>query len=262
MIRRAIELQDDEASATEYGSLSADMLAKVAGELGIPQHHLDRAMAEQRAGLLESAPPAGLFDRILGLSDLEEAVVVEGTRPEVEHAVTGWFSAHEGLRVRKRTADGAVWEKDARPLASIRMGLGLTEGTKVLRDAGSVEHKVKTIDEDEHLVSVAVDPGRLRTTGEVLLAVVAALSVFGAIGVAAGTGSVLGSLATAFWTAAVFGTATILGIRAWSRRVSNALERALYAVRDPQSAGVYEPVPGWLGSVLRGIGLIPRRWRS
>jgi hypothetical protein len=66
-------------------------------------------------------------------------------------------------------------------------------------------------------------------------------------------------LATAFWTAAIFGTATVLGIRAWSRRVHNALVRALDAVRDPESAGLDEPIPGWLGSVLRGIGLVPRR---
>lgn len=254
VMRRAISLHDDDA-IVDSGSFDVETLRAVATELGIPQHHLERALAEQRAGMLEPPPSASPVDRLLGVADLEQSTVVEGSRTEVEWAVRTWLSKHEGLRIISRSDDGATWEKDTRPLTSIRIGLGLTQGSKSLREVGTVEHSVRSLGNDEQVVSIKADPERLRTVAGVLSALAAVLAVTGGVIVAAGTGSVLAGLGTAVVTASVLGGAVVGGIRAWAARIRRAGARAIDAVRSPAASGLHEPVSGWLGSVLRGLGL-------
>ncbi|NND84195.1 MAG: hypothetical protein HKN46_03510 [Acidimicrobiia bacterium] len=46
---------------------------------------------------------------------------------------------NEAMRLRRRDGTVQVWEKDPRPLANLRAGLGLTAGGKALRAMGSVD---------------------------------------------------------------------------------------------------------------------------
>lgn len=254
VIRRAIRLQDDFAEP-DFGTFDVETLRAAAAELGIPQQHLERALAEQRAGLLESPPPAGTFDQLLGITDLDQSTVVVGSKGEAERAVSTWLSRHEGMRVIRRSSDGATWEKDTRPLTSLRMGLGLTDGSKALREVGTVEHSVRSLSGGEQFVSIKANPEKLRTVGGVLMALAAALALTGGVAVAAGTGSILAGIATALLASAALGAAVIGGVRSWAGRIRRAAERAIDAVRRPSSAQLYGQVPGWLGTVLRSLGL-------
>jgi hypothetical protein len=254
VMRRAIRLQDDSAEP-DFGTFDVETLRAAAAELGIPQRHLERALAEQRAGLLESPPRAGVFDQLLGITDLDQSTVVAGSRAEAERAVTTWLSKHEGMRVIRRSSNGATWEKDTRPLTSLRMGLGLTDGSKALREVGTVEHSVHSLDEGEQFVSIKADPEKLRSVGGVLMALAAALALTGGVAIAAGTESILAGIATALLTGAALGAAVVGGVRSWAGRIRRAAERAIDAVRRPSSSRLYEQVPGWLGTVLRSLGL-------
>lgn len=254
VIRRAIRIQDD-STEPDVGTFDVETLRAAAAELGIPRQHLDRAIAEQRAGLLDPSPRAGTFDQLLGVTDLDQTTVVAGSKMEVERTVTTWLSRHEGMRVVRRSSDGATWEKDTRPLTSIRMGLGLTEGSKALREVGTVEHSVHSLDASEQFVSIKADPEKLRTVGGVLMALAAAVALTGGAAVAAGTGSILAGIATALLTGAALGGAVVGGIRSWAGRIRRAAERAIDAVRRPSVSRRSEPVPGWLGTVLRSLGL-------
>ena len=254
VMRRAIRLQDDSAEP-DFGTFDVETLRAAAAELGIPQRHLERALAEQRAGLLESPPRAGAFDQLLGITDLDQSTVIVGSKAEAERAVTTWLSKHEGMRVIRRSSDGATWEKDTRPLTSLRMGLGLTDGSKALREVGTVEHSVRSLDEGEQFVSIKADPEKLRSVGGVLMALAAALALTGGVAIAAGTGSILAGIVTALLAGAALGAAVVGGVRSWAGRIRRAAERAIDAVRRPSSSRLYEQVPGWLGTVLRSLGL-------
>ena len=255
VMRRAINLHDEDAAALESGSFDVDTLRAVAAELGIPRQHLERALAEQRAGMLKPRPSPGPIDRMLGVADLEQSAIVSGRRAEVERATMTWLSKHEGLRVVRRSEDGATWEKDTRPLTSIRVGLGLTQGSKALRDVGTVEHSVRSVADDEQLVTIRTDPEKLRSVAGALVVLVAVVALTGGVAVAAGTGSVLAGLGTAAVAALGLGAAVLGGIRSWAGRIRRAGERAIDAVRRPEASGLNEPVSGWLGAVLRVLGL-------
>ena len=253
VMRRAIRLQDDSAEP-DLGTFDVETLHAAAAELGIPRHHLERALAEQRAGLLDSPPRAGVLDRFLGIAELDQSAVVDANKAQTERAVTLWLSKHEGMRVVRRSPDGATWEKDTRPLTSLRMGLGLTEGSKALREVGTVEHSVRSLADDEQFVSIKANPGKLRTVGGVLIALTAALALTGGVAVAAGTGSILAGITTALLAGAALGAAVVGGIRSWAGRIRRAAERAIDAVRTPSSTRLTDPIPGWLGTVLRSLG--------
>lgn len=257
VMRRAISLHDEDAAVLESGSFDVDTLRAVAAELGIPRQHLERALAEQRAGVLQPRPSAGPIDRMLGVADLEQSAIVNGRRAEVERATMIWLSKHEGLRVVRRSEDGATWEKDTRPLTSIRVGLGLTQGSKALRDVGTVEHSVRSVAHDEQVVTIKTDPEKLRAVAGALLVLVAVVALTGGAAVAAGTGSVLAGFGTAAVAVLGLGAAVLGGIRSWARRIRRAGERAIDAVRRPEASGLNEPMSGWLGTVLRGLGLSP-----
>lgn len=261
VIRRAIELTDEENERFEYGRLDADTLETVAAELGIPARHVQRAIAEQRVALHDPDDEASIIDRIFGITDLDEAAVVDGDRGDVELAMTTWMESHEGLRVKRHTVDGAVWMKDERPLTAIKMGLGMTHGSKTLRGTGEVEHAIRTIGEREHLVSMTVSKRLLR-----------AVAVWGSLGIATVMGVlglVLGltvGLGVGLAVALVGGGAGLAGlwggVRSWAGRVRDAVDRAVAAVIDPDRSGVFDTLPGRLGGWLKSMGVAGSRKRS
>lgn len=260
VIRRAIQLTDEEQEEYQYGTMDAATLEKVAAELGIPARHVQRALAEQRAGLHQPADVDTRLDRLFGIVDLDEAAIIEGSRHDVEEAVAAWMHNHEGMRVRRHSDEATVWMKDDRPLAAIRMGLGVTHGSKSLRTAGDVEHLVRSIGENEQLLSITASKHRLRTAAKLWL-IGASLPVVAGVlaGITGGLEALIPMLAGGIALAGAIAGAAVAGVRGWAAKIRTAVERAVDAVTDPEGSGVFDTFPGRLGSFLKSIGLLPRQ---
>lgn len=127
IIARAVEAQ---ASDTE--SFSADDVVRIAGELGIPPREVRRAMSEELRSTHSTR--RGLLD-----TEVSATRLVDGEPDEVARRVNAWLQRHEAMRLRRRDGALQVWEKDPRPLANLRAGLGLTAGGKDLRSIGSID---------------------------------------------------------------------------------------------------------------------------
>ena len=127
IIARAVEAQSDLTD-----SYSAEDVMRIAGELGIPPEQVRRAMAEELR--TPRSTRRGLLD-----TEIASSRLVDGTPDEVAQKVTAWLQRNEAMRLRRRDGAVQVWEKDPRPLANIRAGLGLTAGGNDLRGMGAID---------------------------------------------------------------------------------------------------------------------------
>ena len=258
VILRALELTDADVERDSYGMLDIETLEVVARELNIPLRHLRAAMAEQRTRTATEGDDSW-FDRLLKIDQLDGATLVKGNVDAVHRALVTWFTSHEGLRAVHVVANRGEWEKDSTPLTSLRMGLGMTNSSRALRGAGTIHHEIKSIGIEEHIVTIEAGKELVRMTGKGLLAGAATLSVLAAVSVAAGPASLGAGLLTGLLTALVFTTGAIAGVRAWAGRINRSIRRALGAITDPASSGVFDALPGSVGRFLRGLGLGRRR---
>lgn len=253
VIRRALELTDAETHGAEHGSLDRETLEIVARELGIPMKHLTRALAEQHIAAATGGDDTW-FDRMMRIDELDGATLVRGNRDAVQRAIVTWFNAHEGLRAVQTGPDRGEWEKDTTPLTAIRMGLGMTNASRALRSAGTVRHEITSIGPDEHLVSIEAGKALLRATAKGLVAGAVSLAVLAGIAIAAGPGTAATGALAAVWTALLFGAGATLAVRSWAGRISRGIRRALDAITHPRESGVYDRLPGRLGSFLESLG--------
>ncbi len=253
VIRRALELTDEETHGAEHGSLDRATLEIVARELGIPMKHLTRALAEQQIAAATGGDDTW-FDRLMRIDELDGATLVRGNRDAVQQALVTWFNTHEGLRAVQTGPNRGEWEKDTTPLTAIRMGLGMTNSSRALRSAGTVTHEITSLGPDEHLVSIEAGKGLLRATAKGLVAGAISLAVLAGIAIAAGPGNLASGALAAVWTALLFGAGATLAVRSWAGRISRGIRRALGAITHPRESGVYDRLPGKLGSFLENLG--------
>ena len=237
IIRRAVELQvDDDLSLP---TLDEKALHRVAEELGIEPGHLRRAIAEARTSLEEPNP--SLFDRLFAPGSITESAIVYSDRETVESRLGEWMSKQEGLRLRRKLADGGVWEKDSHVLTRIRMGLRLGRGSRVLRNSRKVTHRIQAIKDEEQALALEAETHTLKTVGAAAVAGLGVVATAGAIvGSAAGAPEIAIPVATAGFT--LGSTAIVLGVKVWLSNVKDALRRALDGVSSPDVMKVGDPL--------------------
>ena len=257
VIRRAIELTDNEDALEDYGSLDRHTLEIVANELGIPLKHLTRALAEQKMHSGLEADDSR-FDRLMGITELDGAALVKGDGAAVQKTLATWFKSHEGLRAVRLSEESGEWERDTTPITAIRMGLGMSNSARVLRGVGEVHHQITSVGNDEHLVSIEAGKPRVRATARWLLASAVGLAILAGVAVALGPSGVGSGILAGVWTAVLFGAGAAFGVRSWSRRISRAIERTLDAVTDPKASGVFDRMPGRFGAFLESLGVLKK----
>lgn len=248
VLHRAIELQLGE----QYGlqPLDEDALVRIAREVGIDSSHLRRALAEVRADpptTAESWP-----ERMFAPDRTVASRTVKMTRAEAETALVDWMRQSEGMRMRSRVTDGALWEKDKHLLTTLRMSLRMGDASSAVRDARDVVHRIHPISEGEQIISLEADSSGIQTVGKVLLGV-------GAVGAVVGAGTVIGatdigplqSAAMAAGGLAVWSTAAILGVRAWGRRLRDGLRRAVDGAAHPDIRGRDDSLVGQFDRLRR-----------
>lgn len=233
ILRRAIQLQTEE-STRKVEPIDRDKLMRMAAELNVDPDFLLRALAEHQAGVSLDDRLDDVWQKVLAPDKVMGTRIVKGPRDRVEATAESWFRSQEGLRPRRHYEDGALWEKDSHPIASIRMGLKLGQGTGALRDTRGVTHRIREIKPGEQLVSIEANTAGLRKTGQSLLAA-GAVATAGAVGigsVAFGGPLEPGTIALALSTLTVFTGSTILGVRMALKRLKRGIARALDAVSD------------------------------
>ncbi|NNF65131.1 MAG: hypothetical protein HKN07_12860 [Acidimicrobiia bacterium] len=248
VLHRAIELQLGE----QYGlqPLDEDALVRIAQEVGIDSAHLRRALAEVRAN-----PPTATeswAERMFAPDRTAASRTVAMSREEAETALVDWMRQSEGMRMRSRVADGALWEKDKHLLTTLRMTLRMGDASSAVRDARDVIHRVHPISPDEQVISLEADSSGIQTVGKVLLGV-------GAVGAVVGAGSVIGatdigplqSAAMAAGGLAVWSTAAVFGVRAWGRRLRDGLRRAVDGAAHPDIRGRDDSLAGQFDRLRR-----------
>ncbi len=104
VIRRAAELASADVDAEDR--ISEPELIRIAGELGLPPHHVRQALYE----LGESRPPQGWADRHLGTSRLVVGRAVPGRADEIMERMERYLTTEEYLRLIRRRDEFASFQ--------------------------------------------------------------------------------------------------------------------------------------------------------
>lgn len=250
VLRRALELSD--VSGTQHPQDQLEVLRSVAAELGIPAGALDRALAEERAGLLTTVdrparrakgPRRSLADVVAGPAEVEVSrVLPQPSDPLVELDV--WFRKVHVLRRRMLADSTGVWERRTDAGAVMKRSVTVWTGEGRLGEVPEIRALQHDLG-DERLIRVRADLRRSRTG---YLAGGATIGASGAAG-AVVAGIVLAPVAFVAAPVAVAIGALVAG--SYRRRVrvtAQELERVLDQV-------AYGEVPrGPLGTVAEHFG--------
>ncbi len=233
VLRRAVELQaagDDAAEA----ELSEDVLVRIAAEVGVSEANLRRALAEVQA---TPAAEGGAWGRLLAPDRVSVSELIARQEDEVVAALAGWMRQVQGMRLRRRTEHGGLWEKDTHLVTRLRMGLRM-QRPPALRSAGGVSHTVRPAGRDEQLVEMGADTEGLRQIGQVLLAAGAAVGGVAAASAVAGLegAAQVGALAGIAAGLAAWSGTVVWRVRSRVRRIRDALRRAVDCAADPDLA--------------------------
>ncbi len=257
IIRRAVELQVDDDLALP--TLDEKALHRVADELGIEPGHLRRAIAEARTSLERTDP--GVFDRLFAPGSITESAIVYADRETVESRLGDWMSRQEGLRLRRKLADGGVWERDSHVLTRIRMGLRMGRGSRVLRNSRKVTHRVQAIRDEEQALALEAETHTLKTVGAAAVAGLGAVAAAGAAyGAAAGVPEI--AIPAAAGGFLLGGGAIIMGVKVWLSRVKDALRRALDSVSSPDVMEGGDPLERQLRRLRKNFKEARREFRG
>jgi hypothetical protein len=162
VIQRAVELETETGSAVP--ELSEQDVLRIAGEVGLSEANVRRALAEHQAGgggdlLVERGWITGLCGS--GLVETKRQVL----RPadEVRLELESHFQANESLRLVRRTSSASLWEPDRGIVASVMRGLDVFgRGYQLAKNSQAVELDVVPLSDESCQVSLTTDLGSQR----------------------------------------------------------------------------------------------------
>ncbi len=233
ILERAIELESAAPGPGPNSAMSAEMLAHIAEELGIDVKHLRQAVSEELMRVDTGAP--SFLDRLLMPGTLVAHGPVAGSEAAVRQVVDAWMSNHEGLRKRAEVDGSVTWERDRSLGATIAHALGGNRGTGAVRRSRKVVTTVRPATDTEQVVVVEADIGVARATvvGLLVAAVGIGAAATGVSSLIPPTGVSAGDVAAGAVTFGLLGGGVLLGARMYVRRMRDALERVVDAVRSP-----------------------------
>lgn len=168
VIRRASELQARTSDASHDGVTEAELL-RIGREIGLAPEHVQRALAEVRAG----GGAVGRTESALGEGRVSAGRTVRGSADGVAADLDRYMRERECLAVLRRYPERTVYEKERGLRAGIAMAseIGRTlgdAGPRVgagfqLRKVRQVEVAVAALDEEVSHVTLSADLTNLRT---------------------------------------------------------------------------------------------------
>ena len=248
VIRRAAELATSDPDAGE-GALTEAELFRIAGEVGLSDTHVRRALADVRSG----AEGGSVLDRVFGPSSVRASRVAPANPQEIASAVDDFLVASQLLQPVRRGV-GVLQYRPAVDWASqLARAASFRSRKYYVASARSVEVQMESIDDDRTLVEFLVDPG---TRGDDI-----AGAVFGGGVVGGGVGSLAAvGLATVAPVGLAIGLGVVVGAGAWSG-VTYAVGRS----HKKKLQEVQTELEGVLDALEMGASLEPppaswRRW--
>jgi hypothetical protein len=159
VIRRASELAASEAESGE-GTLDEAELLRIAGEVGLPERHVRKALEEMRTGLIIREPtPTSALDRTFGPESLRATRVVARTPREIADQFDAFLVGGQLLQQVRRT-DRMLQYRPAVDWASqVARAASATKGRYYVAAARWVEVRLEPLEQGRTLIEIEVDPG-------------------------------------------------------------------------------------------------------
>ena len=154
VIRRAAEIASSDPEGGE-GALTEGELFRIAGEVGLSEQHVRRALSEVRSG----ASGGGPLDRIFGPSAVSAARVVEGSPEALADEIDDFLVASRLLQPVRRGV-GILQYRPALDWASqLARAASFSSRKSYVASAKSVEVRLERVDDNRTLIDLVVDPG-------------------------------------------------------------------------------------------------------
>jgi hypothetical protein len=159
VIRRASELAASEAESGE-GTLDEAELLRIAGEVGLPERHVRKALEEMRTGLIIREPtPTSALDRTFGPESLRATRVVARTPREIADQFDAFLVGGQLLQQVRHT-DRMLQYRPAVDWASqVARAASATKGRYYVAAARWVEVRLEPLEQGRTLIEIEVDPG-------------------------------------------------------------------------------------------------------
>ncbi len=158
VIRRAAELEAQGGS--DVPEISEEDVLRIAGEVGLSEENVRRALAEHYADAAGGAFLAerGWASRLCGQGLVKAGRRVPGSTESVLERLESHFKEHESLKLVRRTKWGSLWEPEAGVVASLARSLDLSgRGYELAKRGRAVEVQVLPVGEDESYVTLTAD---------------------------------------------------------------------------------------------------------
>jgi hypothetical protein len=247
VLRRASELAAQDAGHDE-GTLSESELLRIAGEVGLPEHHVRRALTE-----LEHAPASTtVLDRVMGPSEVVVGRVVPGSAEDLADRIDEFLVGGRLLQRLRRSPTVLQFRPSVDWISQFARAASGTARKYFVASARSVQVTFEPAGEGSTKVVFAVDPG-IRAD-HVLGAI--AWGGTGALASGVGAGAAIASVGP-FEAAVVGGVAAAGGVSWLATGVAARAHRRKYA-------HVQAEIEGILDQLERGEALEPppRAWRT
>ena len=245
VLRRAVELDD---SPPDPGvQLSVEALVEAAADLGMDPSFVQRAVAEEQAGLLDAQVSA--LDRLAGPLAVSASRVVATPLTETVSLVDDWLlRAWAFRRVRGAEAD-SLYRRRTDPAAAFQRAARSVTGKQNADKVRQLRVIAHAVDPERTLVAIVADLQTSRTVAEV-----GGASVGGTGAVA----SAVTALANTPWlwlgvpASAALGAGLMATRKAWTRGIDDELEGLL----DQVEAGRRSPavLEGLTGRLFGDLG--------
>lgn len=248
VIRRAAELAEADSDAGD-GTFTEGELLRIASEVGLPEAHVRRALAEVRSG----GSGGGFIDRTFGPASIGVARVIPGAPDAIGSEIDDFLVASQLLQPIRR-GRGVLQYRPALDWASqLARAASFSSRKYYVASAKSVEVRLEGVDDDHTLVEFLVDPG---TRGDDVAG--ALLGGGAAGGVVGGVGGV--ALAATAPLGLAIGVGVVAGVGVWTGigyAVGRSHKKKLIEVRSE--------IEGVLDDLEAGRSLEPppaswRRW--
>lgn len=248
VIRRAAELAGADSEPGDGGFTEVELF-RIAGEVGLSEHHVRTALAEVRSG----ETTGGFLDRTFGPSSITASRVVRRSPTELLDELDEFLVATQLLQPIRRGRKVLQYRPALDWASQLARAASFTSRKYYVASAKSVEVRVEAVDDDRTLVELCVDPG---TRGDDVVGAVLGGGAAG--GVVGGVGGV--TLATMAPVGLAIGVGIVVGLGVWTGIgyvVGNGHKKKLLEVRSE--------VEGILDDLERGRSLEPppsswRRW--
>ena len=166
VIRRAVELQFEEgAERTGSERLDEGEVLRIAGEVGIEERFVHRALGELRADRLLPAPPddQSPLVRFFGGATAQTARVVPGTVESIEAEIGEYLRTRETLSPVRSRRGQSVWEPHPGVMAHIARSLRVKGYRYELSRVTSLHVAISPMEDGFVLVTLAADLRKTRT---------------------------------------------------------------------------------------------------